>query len=71
MIHQNIGGAHARAPPATPVATPLLMLTRTFRVNGGASASSNLDIMTIWDALKGSFGKSDFCLLEVRMSMLD
>ena len=34
------------------------MLTSTFRVNVGASASSDLDIMTIWDALKGTFGKS-------------
>ena len=28
------------------------MLTRTFRVNVGASASSDLDILTIWDPMK-------------------
>ena len=33
------------------------MLTWTLRVNVGARASSDLDIMTIWDALKGTLGK--------------
>ena len=30
----------------------LLMLTSTIRVYMGASASSDLDILTIWDSLK-------------------
>ena len=33
------------------------MLTRTFRVNVRARASSNLEILTIRDALKGTLGK--------------
>ena len=33
------------------------MLTRTFWVNVGASASFDLDILTIRDALKGTLGK--------------
>ena len=33
------------------------MLTRTFRVNMGASASSALDTVPIGDALKGTLGK--------------
>ena len=33
------------------------MLFRTFRVKVGANASPDLDILTIWDPLKGTFGK--------------
>ena len=35
-----------------------LMLIRTFRVKVGANASPDLDILSICDSLKGTFGKS-------------
>ena len=34
-----------------------LMLLRTFMVNVGAYASPDLEILTIWDPLKGTFGE--------------
>ena len=35
----------------------LILLTRTFRVTMGANTSPDLDILTIWDPSKGTFGK--------------